>query len=65
MSARSTDKAGLGGAAGGGRPWEAVIGLEIHVQLSTRTKMFCGCEVTFGETPNTHVCPVCLGHPWM
>jgi aspartyl-tRNA(Asn)/glutamyl-tRNA(Gln) amidotransferase subunit B len=43
--------------------WEAVIGLEIHVQMSTRTKMFCGCEVTFGEPPNTHVCPVCLGHP--
>ncbi|MBC7293989.1 MAG: Asp-tRNA(Asn)/Glu-tRNA(Gln) amidotransferase GatCAB subunit B, partial [Thermoleophilia bacterium] len=43
--------------------WEAVIGLEIHVQLNTRTKMFCGCEVTFGEPPNTHVCPVCLGHP--
>jgi aspartyl-tRNA(Asn)/glutamyl-tRNA(Gln) amidotransferase subunit B len=44
-------------------PWEAVIGLEIHVQLNTRTKMFCGCEVTFGEPPNTKVCPVCLGHP--
>ncbi len=43
--------------------WEAVIGLEIHVQLNTRTKMFCGCRVTFGEPPNTHVCPVCLGHP--
>ncbi len=43
--------------------WEAVIGLEIHVQLNTRTKMFCGCEVTFGQSPNTHVCPVCLGHP--
>jgi len=43
--------------------WEAVIGLEIHVQLSTKTKMFCGCAVTFGEPPNTHVCPVCLGHP--
>jgi aspartyl-tRNA(Asn)/glutamyl-tRNA(Gln) amidotransferase subunit B len=43
--------------------WEAVIGLEIHVQLNTRTKMFCGCEVTFGDPPNTHVCPVCLGHP--
>ncbi len=43
--------------------WEAVIGLEIHVQLSTRTKMFCGCEVTFGDPPNTHVCPLCLGHP--
>ncbi len=43
--------------------WEAVIGLEIHVQMSTRTKMFCGCEVTFGEPPNTRVCPICLGHP--
>jgi len=43
--------------------WESVIGLEIHVQLSTLTKMFCGCRVTFGEPPNTHVCPVCLGHP--
>lgn len=42
---------------------EPVIGLEIHVQLQTRTKMFCGCEVTFGDDPNTHVCPVCLGHP--
>ncbi|MCE5254312.1 MAG: Asp-tRNA(Asn)/Glu-tRNA(Gln) amidotransferase subunit GatB [Actinomycetia bacterium] len=54
--------AGVGGGAGRDG-WEAVIGLEIHVQLSTRTKMFCGCEVTFGEPPNTHVCPVCLGHP--
>jgi aspartyl-tRNA(Asn)/glutamyl-tRNA(Gln) amidotransferase subunit B len=43
--------------------YEAVIGLEIHVQLNTRTKMFCGCEVTFGEPPNTKVCPLCLGHP--
>jgi aspartyl-tRNA(Asn)/glutamyl-tRNA(Gln) amidotransferase subunit B len=43
--------------------WESVIGLEIHVQLSTATKMFCGCPVTFGEPPNTAVCPVCLGHP--
>jgi aspartyl-tRNA(Asn)/glutamyl-tRNA(Gln) amidotransferase subunit B len=43
--------------------WEAVIGLEIHVQLSTKTKMFCGCELSFGDPPNTHVCPVCLGHP--
>ena len=43
--------------------WEAVIGLEIHVQLNTRTKMFCGCEVTFGQEPNTQVCPLCLGHP--
>jgi len=39
------------------------IGLEIHVQLSTRTKMFCGCSTAFGDEPNTHVCPVCLGLP--
>ena len=43
--------------------YEAVIGLEIHVQLSTRTKMFCGCSPSFGDEPNTHTCPVCLGHP--
>jgi aspartyl-tRNA(Asn)/glutamyl-tRNA(Gln) amidotransferase subunit B len=43
--------------------WEAVIGLEIHVQLSTRTKMFCGCSPSFGDEPNVHTCPVCLGHP--
>jgi len=43
--------------------YEAVIGLEIHVQLSTRTKMFCGCELSFGDPPNTHTCEVCLGLP--
>ena len=43
--------------------YEPVIGLEIHVQLRTRTKMFCGCPVAFGEEPNTQVCPVCLGLP--
>jgi aspartyl-tRNA(Asn)/glutamyl-tRNA(Gln) amidotransferase subunit B len=43
--------------------YEAVIGLEIHVQLSTRTKMFCGCELGFGEPPNTRTCAVCLGLP--
>ena len=42
---------------------EPVIGLEIHVQLDTRTKMFCGCALSFGDEPNTHTCPVCLGHP--
>ena len=42
---------------------EPVIGLEIHVQLSTRTKMFCACELEFGAEPNVHTCPVCLGHP--
>ena len=45
------------------RTYEPVIGLEIHVQLSTRTKMFCGCELSFGEQPNTRTCPVCLGLP--
>jgi aspartyl-tRNA(Asn)/glutamyl-tRNA(Gln) amidotransferase subunit B len=45
------------------REYEPVIGVEIHVQLATRTKMFCGCELSFGEEPNTRTCPVCLGHP--
>jgi aspartyl-tRNA(Asn)/glutamyl-tRNA(Gln) amidotransferase subunit B len=45
------------------RDYEPVIGLEIHVQLRTRTKMFCGCALSFGEPPNTLTCPVCLGHP--
>lgn len=43
--------------------YEAVIGLEVHAQLSTRTKVFCGCSTEFGNSPNTNVCPVCLGHP--
>ena len=43
--------------------WEPVIGLEIHLQLSTNTKMFCRCRLEFGAEPNTHVCPVCLAHP--
>jgi aspartyl-tRNA(Asn)/glutamyl-tRNA(Gln) amidotransferase subunit B len=43
--------------------WETVIGLEVHVQLSTRTKMFCADRTTFGDPPNTNVCPVCLGLP--
>ena len=43
--------------------WESVIGLEIHVQLKTRTKMFCACEVAYFDPPNTHTCPVCLAHP--
>ena len=42
---------------------EAVIGLEIHIQLATATKMFCGCELSFGEPPNTRTCAVCLGLP--
>jgi aspartyl-tRNA(Asn)/glutamyl-tRNA(Gln) amidotransferase subunit B len=43
--------------------WEAIIGLEIHVQLKTRTKMFCRCATGFGEPENTRTCPVCLAHP--
>jgi aspartyl-tRNA(Asn)/glutamyl-tRNA(Gln) amidotransferase subunit B len=46
-----------------GVTYESVIGLEIHVQLSTRTKMFCGCALSFGEPPNTRTCEVCLGLP--
>jgi aspartyl-tRNA(Asn)/glutamyl-tRNA(Gln) amidotransferase subunit B len=43
--------------------YEPVIGLEVHVQLSTATKIFCGCPTSFGEPPNTNVCPVCMGLP--
>lgn len=43
--------------------FETVIGLEVHVELKTETKIFCGCKTTFGSPPNTNVCPVCLGHP--
>src|SRR4051794_9932861 len=43
--------------------FEPVIGLEIHVQLATKTKMFCSCELSFGDEPNTHCCPTCLGLP--
>lgn len=45
------------------KEWEPVIGLEVHAQLKTETKMFCGCSTTFGLPPNTQVCPVCLGLP--
>ncbi|OOQ05536.1 glutaminyl-tRNA synthase (glutamine-hydrolyzing) subunit B [Helicobacter pylori] len=44
-------------------PFEAVIGLEVHVQLNTKTKIFCSCSTSFGETPNSNTCPVCLGLP--
>ncbi|MGQ0848418.1 MAG: Asp-tRNA(Asn)/Glu-tRNA(Gln) amidotransferase subunit GatB [Actinomycetota bacterium] len=43
--------------------WEPVIGIEVHVELRTASKMFCGCAVSFGEDPNTNVCPTCLGLP--
>src|SRR6202044_2990581 len=43
--------------------YEVVIGLEVHCQLATRTKIFCGCPTSFGAPPNTNVCPVCLALP--
>src|SRR5277367_5756403 len=43
--------------------YQPVIGLEVHVQLATNTKIFCGCPTCFGAPPNTNVCPVCLGLP--
>ena len=45
------------------RQYETVIGLEIHVELATKTKIFCGCSTAFGGAPNTHTCPVCTGMP--
>ena len=45
------------------RTWETVIGLEVHCELATATKLFCGCPNEFGDEPNTNVCPVCLGLP--
>jgi len=43
--------------------YEPVIGLEVHAQLLTKTKIFCGCSTRFGEAPNSNTCPVCLGMP--
>jgi aspartyl-tRNA(Asn)/glutamyl-tRNA(Gln) amidotransferase subunit B len=43
--------------------YKVIVGLEIHVHLATKTKMFCSCELAYGDSPNTHVCPVCIGMP--
>ena len=43
--------------------YEIVMGLEVHVELSTKTKIFCGCSTEFGGEPNSHTCPVCMGMP--
>ena len=43
--------------------FEVVIGLEVHVELNTKSKMFCGCANIFGNEPNTNVCPICIGLP--
>ncbi len=56
MTPPSTTGTGVGG-------WEPVIGLEVHCELRTETKLFCGCRNAFGDEPNTNVCPVCLGLP--
>ena len=43
--------------------FEVIIGLEVHVQLNTNSKLFCSCATSFGEEPNTNICPTCLGLP--
>ncbi|MDI3299160.1 MAG: Asp-tRNA(Asn)/Glu-tRNA(Gln) amidotransferase subunit GatB [Bacillota bacterium] len=63
MSRAAAREAAEGTAGGPLDAYEMVIGLEVHVELSTRTKMFCSCPADFGGEPNTHVCPVCMALP--
>jgi aspartyl-tRNA(Asn)/glutamyl-tRNA(Gln) amidotransferase subunit B len=60
-SLSATESGGFGGGAPKG--WELVVGLEVHCELATKTKMFCGCANSFDTEPNTNICPVCLGLP--
>src|SRR5690349_20397065 len=62
MTAPSSSLGARRGSAGVPQ-YEMVVGLEVHVQLLTRTKAFCRCSTEFGAPPNTNVCPVCLGLP--
>jgi aspartyl-tRNA(Asn)/glutamyl-tRNA(Gln) amidotransferase subunit B len=57
------NRAPMGGDAAAANAYEMVVGLEVHVQLKTRTKAFCRCSTAFGDPPNANVCPVCLGLP--
>src|SRR5690242_3607414 len=59
----SAQMAKIATKVGGMTAWEAVIGLEVHAQLLTKTKLFCACATSFGAPPNTNVCPTCLGLP--
>ncbi|MFA9444881.1 Asp-tRNA(Asn)/Glu-tRNA(Gln) amidotransferase subunit GatB [Egicoccus sp. AB-alg6-2] len=63
ISATTAAEHGVALLEGTTGPWELVVGLEVHVELQTRTKMWCGCSTSFGGDPNTNVCPVCTGQP--
>jgi len=62
-SSNSSSNSNGNSKSGTNLKYEAVIGLETHIELSTATKMFCGCRLSFGAEPNSNTCPVCLGHP--
>ncbi|MEX2503750.1 MAG: hypothetical protein WD378_02800, partial [Egicoccus sp.] len=63
ISATTAAEHGVALLSGETGEWELVVGLEVHVELQTRTKMWCGCSTSFGGDPNTNVCPVCTGQP--